>query len=193
MANKKTVVFDFDGVIHSYKSGWQGKTCIPDPPVPGIAEAIREIREKGYKVVVVSSRCRDYEGIMAVRNYLEANCVEYDDVMTEKPPAMCYVDDRALKFDGHTEDLLQRIETFHTWLDGVDPNDEPVSTLRPCKGTKTVNGSKVEVFGRFHGWFADFIEFESGPGNTVMALVEESDGTVSSCWPESIRFLDREK
>ena len=37
---KYTVVLDFDGVIHSYSSGWRGKTCIPDPPVPGIREEI---------------------------------------------------------------------------------------------------------------------------------------------------------
>lgn len=36
---KQTVVFDFDGVIHSYTSGWKGETIIPDPPVPGIKEA----------------------------------------------------------------------------------------------------------------------------------------------------------
>jgi len=41
---KKTVVFDFDGVIHSYKSGWQGENIIPDPPVDGIKKAIDEIR-----------------------------------------------------------------------------------------------------------------------------------------------------
>lgn len=36
---KPTVVFDFDGVIHSYTSGWKGATEIPDPPVPGVREA----------------------------------------------------------------------------------------------------------------------------------------------------------
>lgn len=28
-----TVSFDFDGVIHSYRSGWKGAAVIPDPPV----------------------------------------------------------------------------------------------------------------------------------------------------------------
>ena len=36
------VCLDFDGVIHSYSSGWKGPREIPDPPVPG---AIRWIRE----------------------------------------------------------------------------------------------------------------------------------------------------
>ena len=44
---KPTVVFDFDGVIHSYTSGWKGTTEIPDPPVPGIQEAIEHIRMAG--------------------------------------------------------------------------------------------------------------------------------------------------
>ena len=32
---KPIVVLDFDGVIHSYKSGWKGADVIPDEPVPG--------------------------------------------------------------------------------------------------------------------------------------------------------------
>lgn len=34
----KIVLLDFDGVLHSYRSGWQGPRCIPDPPVPGMLE-----------------------------------------------------------------------------------------------------------------------------------------------------------
>ena len=59
---RPTVAFDFDGVIHSYKSGWKGEAEVPDPPVPGIREAIAHIRLAGYRVIVVSSRCRSEEG-----------------------------------------------------------------------------------------------------------------------------------
>lgn len=58
----KTVVFDFDGVIHSYTSGWCGVSEIPDPPVSGIKDAINAIREAGYRVVVVSTRCAEPAG-----------------------------------------------------------------------------------------------------------------------------------
>ena len=73
MEFKKTVVFDFDGVIHSYTSGWKGAEDIPDPPVPGISEAIERIRMAGYRVVVVSTRCYRPEGMGAVRRYLRDN------------------------------------------------------------------------------------------------------------------------
>lgn len=112
---KKTVVFDFDGVIHSYTSGWNGEENIPDPPVPGIREAIQGIRESGYCVVVVSTRCRSAYGMSAVRRYLRDNEIVVDDVMREKPPAICYIDDRAICFDGHPETLLEKITSFKPW------------------------------------------------------------------------------
>ena len=111
---KQTVVFDFDGVIHSYISGWKGITTIPDPPVPGIAEAIQDIR-KHYVVAVVSTRCSTPEGIEAVNNWLEKYGIEVDAVLKEKPPAIVYIDDRAICFDGCAENLLSKIQTFEVW------------------------------------------------------------------------------
>ena len=111
---KQTVVFDFDGVIHSYISGWKGITTIPDPPVPGIAEAIQDIR-KHYVVAVVSTRCSTPEGIEAVNNWLEKYGIEVDAVLKEKPPAVVYVDDRAICFDGDPSSLLPKIQMFEVW------------------------------------------------------------------------------
>ena len=84
----KTVVFDFDGVIHSYTSGWQGEDAIPDPPVPGIREALKEIHDAGYEVVVVSTRCATAKGKGAIEAWLYNNGLrEYiDKVCKEKPP-----------------------------------------------------------------------------------------------------------
>lgn len=109
-----TVVFDFDGVIHSYTSGWKGAMVIPDPPVDGIREAIAEIRAAGYKVVVVSTRCSS-GGLHAVRRYLIENMIVVDEVMAEKPPALVYIDDQAICFDGNPGTLLNKIRGFKPW------------------------------------------------------------------------------
>ena len=61
MANKKTVVFDFDGVIHSYTSGWKGIDVILDEPVKGIKEVIENLRDAGYYVAVVTTRANTNE------------------------------------------------------------------------------------------------------------------------------------
>jgi phosphoglycolate phosphatase-like HAD superfamily hydrolase len=111
----KTVIFDFDGVIHSYKSGWKGADIIPDAPVLGIQEEIKKIRDTGYKVVVVSTRCYQDGGIEAIKQYLKNNNIEVDDVTGEKPPAIVQIDDRCICFDGQTEGLLEKIENFKSW------------------------------------------------------------------------------
>lgn len=118
-----TVVFDFDGVIHSYKSGWKGVDVIPDPVVPGVREVIVALKELGYRVVVVSTRCATPNGMGAIRKYLRDNNIQVDDVMAEKPPALCYVDDRAICFDGNCENLLHSIVNFKPWY-AVDEKSE---------------------------------------------------------------------
>lgn len=115
--NKKTIVFDFDGVIHSYKSGWKGIDIIPDEPVQGIKDAIVEIRKAGYYVAVVTTRATDMKGAEAVWAYLKKHDIKVDSVGSMKPPAICYIDDRGLKFDGKTDKLLEQIENFHSWVE----------------------------------------------------------------------------
>ena len=113
---KRTVVFDFDGVINSYKSGWKGATEIPDPPVPGIKEAIDKISEK-YYVVVVSSRCSQPGGTEAIAQYLEKYGISVENIVAEKPPELCYVDDRAIRFDGNADILPELVEDYQTWYE----------------------------------------------------------------------------
>ena len=95
----QTIIIDFDGVLHSYASGWKGADVIPDPPTDGAREAVARLRQ-AYRVVVVSSRCHQSGGIEAVRAWLAAHGIEVDDVTSEKPPHIVVVDDRALRFEG---------------------------------------------------------------------------------------------
>jgi hypothetical protein len=108
---QRTVCLDFDGVLHSYRSGWCGAEIIPDPPIHGTREAVMRLRQL-YRVVVFSSRCHSVEGRMAVEAWLKKHDVVVDEVCEHKPPAMVYVDDRAVRFRGDWDDLLQEIRQF---------------------------------------------------------------------------------
>ena len=114
---KKTVVFDFDGVIHSYTRGWQGETKIPDPPVQGIDRALKALHDAGYEVVIVSTRCSTEFGRMAIENWLDMYGLTHlvDRVCKEKPPAIVYIDDRAICFDGDPDTLLDKVQNFKPW------------------------------------------------------------------------------
>ena len=107
----RTVCLDFDGVIHSYQSGWQGETTIADPPIHGVDRAISRLR-KDYRVVVHSARCRSEEGRFAVEKWLAKNRIEVDEVCENKPPAFVYVDDRAIQFKGNWSATIADIKSF---------------------------------------------------------------------------------
>ena len=193
MEYKPNVAFDFDGVINSYTRGWLGATEIPDPPVPGIREAIEQIRSAGYRVVVMSSRCLNPGGETAVRKYLLEHGIGVDDVTALKPAAVCYIDDRAIRFDGHPETLVEKVRNFRTWIEAPEGNDAPVEGLRPCKAVTYEKGNVEKVKGRFHGWGINYEEFETGPGNFTTAIIELDNERIVSCPAETVQFLDREE
>ena len=56
----------------------------------------------------------------------------------------------------------------------------------------TGNPGKYEsVTGYFHQWAAQYEEFESGPGNRTVALIEdEQTGKIRECFPETVAFIE---
>ncbi len=108
---RPTICLDFDGVIHSFRSGWQGESIIPDPPIHRVDEAIRQLR-KTYRVVVYSARCRTAAGARAIAEWLARHQIQVDEVSRHKPPAHIYVDDRAVRFTGDWDATIAAIHAF---------------------------------------------------------------------------------
>lgn len=118
MRNKPILCVDFDGVIHSYTSPWQGAEIIPDPPVPGALKWLWKATE-WFDVHVYSSRSKTPSGIAAMKHWFLDHCTaEFgsDHPMAaienhpltfshEKPAAFLTIDDRAYCFEGDWSDL----------------------------------------------------------------------------------------
>lgn len=124
---KPILCLDFDGVIHSYTSGWKGADVVPDPPVPGAMRFIWDATEH-FSVAIYSSRSGQNGGISAMKAWLTKHFREHwaadrtqcDDKLAEigwpmdKPAAMVTIDDRALTFDG-TWPEMQTLKDFRPW------------------------------------------------------------------------------
>ena len=109
MERRRKILVDMDGVIHGYQSGWQGVTSLPDPPVPGAKEAIEKIRET-HDVFILSTRGVDDIGAAAIQKYLDLHGIVVDGVALEKIPACLLIDDRALRFNGDWNEVLEFLE-----------------------------------------------------------------------------------
>jgi hypothetical protein len=125
MNRKPIICLDFDGVIHSYTSGWKGPRNIPDPPVEGALDFMYHALVAGYRVVVHSSRARYFGGRWAMRRWLWHHAGDVWEVFggdglsqvefwRTKPPAVLTIDDRAITFTG-TFPSLAEIEQFTPW------------------------------------------------------------------------------
>ena len=119
LKGKPILCLDFDGVIHSYSSGWKGAEVIPDPPVPEAINWIKCMLGEEFIICIFSSRSRYPEGIDAMRVWLVENGLSLGelgqiDFPTEKPPAFLTIDDRAITFNG-TFPKLSQIRNFKPW------------------------------------------------------------------------------
>ncbi len=127
---KPILCLDWDGVVHSYTSGWKGADVISDPPVYGALDFIYEALEH-FDVHIYSSRSNQPGGVVAMQDALRNWAVSMivdghfsDDPMlcflgcikwpTEKPPAMVTIDDRALTFKG-VWPSMQELKDFKPW------------------------------------------------------------------------------
>ena len=125
MDRKPILCLDFDGVVHSYTSRWQGADVIPDPPVDGAIAFMLGALHK-FDVVIFSSRSNQPGGVAAMKKWLKGNAggawyespcgpgIEDVRFVTEKPPALVTIDDRAITFTGawpNVGDLL----AFKPW------------------------------------------------------------------------------
>lgn len=72
------ICLDFDGVIHSYASGWKGAAVIPDPPVPGALEFIVTALDHA-QVAIFSSRSHQWGGKRAMKRWLRTHLIALDD------------------------------------------------------------------------------------------------------------------
>jgi hypothetical protein len=74
-SNKPVLCVDFDGVVHSYISGWKGPRNIPDPPVPGALEFLANALDS-FEVNIYSSRSRYPFARAAMKEWLRKEYTE---------------------------------------------------------------------------------------------------------------------
>lgn len=117
MSTKPILCLDFDGVLHSYISGWQGAEQVPDAPVEG-AGPFLESAINVFDIYVFSSRSGQPGGISAMEEWCVAH---FGPVITSrlsfpvrKPPALVTIDDRAIQFDGTWPDVTE-LKAFQPW------------------------------------------------------------------------------
>jgi hypothetical protein len=118
----KVLCINFDGVIHSYTSGWQGPGVISDPPVEGAFEALRQYMKK-YDVCILSVRNGYPEGIVAMKQWFKKHGWPQDilgnpqgiEFALKKPDKThLIIDDRAYTFRGKWP-TLKEVDEFTPW------------------------------------------------------------------------------
>lgn len=130
---KPILCLDFDGVCHSYTSGWQGANVISDSPVSGLFEFLDQAKEV-FDIQIFSSRSNQPGGLEAMREWFadwfteymlikqpelkgkwtEFFCPDWLSFPTEKPAAFLTIDDRAITFTGKWPDI-ETLKSFKPW------------------------------------------------------------------------------
>lgn len=110
------IAIDFDGVIHKNSKGFYDGT-IYDDPVEGAYESLEKLSKK-YTVIVFSAKARSDRGLVNGKTGIELiwkwlekhNMSQFvSKVTSEKPRAVKYIDDKAIKFL-NWNDALKEVE-----------------------------------------------------------------------------------
>ncbi len=110
MSPTKVVAIDLDGVLAEY-NGWKGEAEF-GLPIPGALEFIRTLQTRDYEPVIHTTRQE-----WRVAEWLERHGFPALRIASTKPPAVAYVDDRAVRFRGDFDAVLNGIEAPPWWED----------------------------------------------------------------------------
>jgi phosphoglycolate phosphatase-like HAD superfamily hydrolase len=114
------VMIDFDKTIYSAKSGWNDGR-LEDDPFPEAKESIEFLKDKGYEIVIFTSRASEEnakqfaydleDAIQNVKNYLINNGIYFDRITGEKLAADFYIDDKVIHIkDGNWKDVISQLK-----------------------------------------------------------------------------------
>jgi hypothetical protein len=113
------VCIDFDGVIHNNFDGF-GDGTIYGPIIPGASEAIKILSTK-YNIIIFTAKAKPDRPLINGKNGIELvwewltkhNLDSYiKQVTAEKPRALTYIDDKAIRFTDWNSTLSQFQEIY---------------------------------------------------------------------------------
>lgn len=114
-AANRSIVLDFDNTICEW-----GDYPEPGKPKKGVKEALQELKDLGFNLLISSSRTSDQMNKHPTDKQVEKNRMEkylnehkipYDEVLIgNKFPATYYIDDRAIEFKDSWKEIVKRIK-----------------------------------------------------------------------------------
>lgn len=122
---KKSIILDFDGVLHSYTTKFRFPWIIPDPPVPGAMKFLQEMVAH-FTVRIYSTRSFNSRGLAAMKKWIKEKGIEecgeeFKEAFKKlkfpekgKPTGHLYIDDRGFHFEGDWPSA-EFIENFKPW------------------------------------------------------------------------------
>lgn len=167
--NKRVSIIccDFDGVLHSYTSGWMGATVITDDPVPGAMAWLADMaHDPRVQICVYSSRSKEPGAIEQMKAWLLKHLMsfyEFDvtgltleevgpaaqhvidslEFPIAKPAANMTIDDRAFCFEGRFPNI--------DWLLSFKPWNKRPAIGPTCPHCNTENHPEHGCLGASEG------------------------------------------
>jgi hypothetical protein len=107
--SRRTVALDFNGVLDEYIGFPKDGIGTEYPPRHNVEAFLIALHRMNYKVVIFTVINTE-----AVWDWLRKYDLHMhiDEVTNSKPPAMAYIDDRAINFNGNYQDALNALKDF---------------------------------------------------------------------------------